>query len=81
MRIKNKALLVLSIIDGILAIVIFVMCIIDKRPSKLFNAFLMLFFSIYFFQLSIETKKQRKKREEELKQLAKLYGWDKEEEE
>ena len=78
MRIKNRASLVLSIIDATLAIIIFVMCIVDKRYSKLFDGFLMLFFSIYFFQLSIETKKQRKKREEELRQMAKLYGWDKE---
>lgn len=81
MKIKNKASLVLSILDCILAIVIFIMCIVDKRPYKLFDAFLMLFFSIYFFQLSIETEKQRKEREEELRQMAKLYGWDKEEEE
>lgn len=79
MRIKNKAALVISIIDSTIAIIIFVMCIIDKRYSKLFYAFLMLFFSIYFFQLSIETKKQRMEREEELKQMAKLYGWGKEE--
>jgi hypothetical protein len=77
MRIKNKASLVLCIIDVNLAIIIFVMCIIDKRYSKLFAGFLMLFFSIYLFQLSIETKKQRKKREEELRQMAKLFGWDK----
>jgi hypothetical protein len=77
MRIKNKASLVLSIIDANLAIIRFVKCIIDERYSKLFVGFLMLFFSIYFFLCSIETKKERKKREEELRQMAKLYGWDK----
>ena len=60
MKIKNIWALLLAITDAIICCIILVMCIIDKRPKKLFDVLLMGFFSLYFLQLAVERKSQRK---------------------
>ena len=83
MKIKRMPYFVKGIIDILLAILI--ICVIIKTHKDLLLRIsvmiMLLFFGISEIVYSIETKTQRMKREEELKQMAKLFGWNKEEEE
>lgn len=56
MKIKNIWAMLFAITDAILCCIDLVMCITDKSPKKLFNVFLMGFFSLYFLQLAVERK-------------------------
>lgn len=83
MKIKRMVYFVKGIIDILLALLI--ICVIIKTHKdlllRIFAMIMLLFFGISEIVYSIETKAQRMKREEELKQMAELYGWIKKEEE
>lgn len=69
MRVKDKAHLVLGIIDILLGITISVIAIIQHKEDKLIVAVFVLFCGIMALGNGIETKKQRRKKEEEYKQM------------
>lgn len=80
MRIKKAGKFILGIVDIFLGILLIIMVIINhKEIHKIIIALMCLFAGYLMLCDSIETKAERMKREEELKEMAKLYGWDKEE--
>ena len=79
MRVKDKAQLVLGIIDILLGIIVSVLAIIEHKEDKLIVTVFVLFCGIIALSNGIETKKQRRKKEDEYKQMiAFWYGEDKE---
>lgn len=78
MRIKNKGLFVIGVINILLAVIGTVILIVQHRFGRLPLLGLCLVIGITSVLRSIETKKQRQKRREELLEKAKLYGWYKE---
>lgn len=77
MRVKDKAQLVLGIIDILLSITISILAIIQHKEDKLIVTVFVLFCGIIALSNGIETKKQHKKKEEEYKQrIAFWYGKD-----
>lgn len=83
MKITKMAYFVKGIVDILLSLLI--VCVIIKNHNGLLPrsiiALMLLCLGISEIVVSIETKTQRLKREEELKALAELYGWNKKEEE
>lgn len=80
MKIINIPKFVMGCINITLAILLLVLIIIRNGRSRAYLAcILCLFTGIGALMDSIETEKQRKRRIAELKEKAKLYGWDKEE--
>lgn len=80
MRIINIPKFVVGCINITLATLLLVLIIIRNGRSRAYLAcMLCLFTGIGALVDSIETKKQRQRRIAELKEKAKLYGWDKEE--
>lgn len=83
MKIKRMVYFVKGIVDILLALLI--ICVIIKTHKdllpRIFAMVMLLCFGISEIVYSIETKTQRMKREEELKQMAELFGWNKKEEE
>ena len=80
MRVKDKAQLVLGIIDILLGTTVSVLAIIQHKEDKLIVTVFVLFCGIIALSNGIETKKQRRKKEDEYKQMiAFWYGEDDEE--
>lgn len=80
MKIKNTGKFILGIIDIFLSIFLTIIVVINhKEAHKIIIALMCLFAGYIMLCEGIETKAERKQREEELKDMAKLYGWDKEE--
>jgi hypothetical protein len=80
MRIINIPKFVAGCINITLASLLLVLIIIRDGRSRAFLAcILCLFTGIGALVDSIETEKQRQRKIAELKEKAKLYGWDKEE--
>lgn len=80
MRVKDKAQFVLGITDIIMSIAVSVIAIIQHKEDKLIVAVFVLFCGMIALSNGIETKKQRKKKEEEYKQrIAFWYGEEDEE--
>lgn len=80
MRIKNISLFILGCVNIALVLILLVLIILGIRPvSKLPSSLFCLFTGIWALTGGIETKKQRQQERERLKELARLYGWDKEE--
>lgn len=83
MKITRKAYFVKGIVDILLSLLI--VCVIIKNHNGLLPrsiiALMLLCLGISEIVVSIETKAQRQKRKEELKAMAKLFGWNKKEEE
>lgn len=68
MKIKHKGYFVLCIIDILLSCISLVKgCLIDGRTERIFNVLLLGFFAVFFFIRSVG-----------LDELAKHFGWDKE---
>lgn len=82
MKIINIPKFVAGCINVTLAILLLVLIIIRDGQTRAYLAcILCLFTGIGALVGSIETEKQRKRRIAELKEKAKLFGWDKEEDE
>lgn len=80
MKIINIPEFVIGCINITLAILLLVLIIIRNGRSRAYLACILCFFTgINALVSSIETEKQRQRRMAELKEKAKLYGWDKEE--
>lgn len=80
MKIINIPKFVMGCINITLATLLLVLIIIRNGRSRAYLAcILCLFTGIGALVDSIETEKQRQRRITELKEKAKLYGWDKEE--
>ncbi len=80
MRVKDKAQFVLGITDIIMSIALSVITIIQHKEDKLIVTVFVLFCGMMALSNGIETKKQRKRKEEEYKQMiAFWYGEDDEE--
>lgn len=83
MKITKTSYFAKGIVDIFLSLLI--VCVMIKTHDALLQcsiiAIMLLCFGISEIVISIETKAQRLRREEELKALAKLYGLDKKEEE
>ena len=78
MKIVNKAKFILGIIDILAGIAIIVLCVYKHRMDRVVYCIFPILCGIYSLMDGIETKKQRLRRISELKEKAKLYGWDKE---
>ena len=79
MKIINMPRFILGCINIALFIALLILVILQIRPVKVFPISLICCFSgIYCIIGSIETKKQRQQRAEELREMAKIFGWDKE---
>lgn len=78
MRIKDKGLFVIGVINILLAVIGSIILIVQHRFGRLPLLGLCLAIGTTSILSSIETKKQRQKRKEELLEKAKLYGWYKE---
>lgn len=78
MRIKDKGLFVIGVINILLAVIGSIILIVQHRFRRLPMLGLCLAIGITSVLRSIETKKQRQKRRAELLEKAKLYGWYKE---
>lgn len=78
MRIKDKGLFVIGVINILLAVIGSIILIVQRRFGRLPLLGLCLATGITSILSSIETKKQRQKRRAELLEKAKLYGWYKE---
>ena len=76
MRIKDKGLFVIGVINILLAVIGSIILIVQHRFGRL--PLLGLATGTTSILSSIETKKQRQKRKAELLEKAKLYGWYKE---
>lgn len=82
MKIINIPKFVAGCNNVTLAILLLVLIIIRDGQTRAYLAcILFLFTGIGALVNSIETEKQRKRRIAELKEKAKLFGWDKEEDE
>ena len=79
MRIKDKGLFAIGVINILLAVIGSIFLIVQHRFGRLPMLGLCLATGTTSILCSIETKKQRQKRKEELLEKAKLYGWYKEE--
>lgn len=78
MRIKNKGLFMMGVINILLAVIGSIVLIVQHRFGRLPLLGLCLATGTTSILSSIETKKQRQKRKAELLEKAKLYGWYKE---
>ena len=78
MRIKDKGLFAVGVINILLAVIGSILLIAQQRFGRLPLLGLCLAIGITSILRSIETKKQRQKRKAELLEKAKLYGWYKE---
>lgn len=78
MKIKDKGLFVIGVINILLAVIGSVILIVQHRFGRLPLLVLCLAIGSTSIIRSIETKKQRQKRRAELLEKAKLYGWYKE---
>lgn len=78
MRIKDKGLFVMGVINILLAVIGSIILIVQHRFGRLPLLVLCLATGTTSILNSIETKKQRQKRKAELLEKAKLYGWYKE---
>lgn len=78
MRIKDKGLFAIGVINILLAVIGTAILIVQHRFGRLPLLGLCLATGITSILCSIETEKQRQKRKEELLEKAKLYGWYKE---
>ena len=79
MKIINMPRFILGCINITLFIALLISVILQIRPVRIFPISLICCFSgICCIIGSIETKKQRQQRAEELREMAKIFGWDKE---
>lgn len=78
MRIKDKGLFAIGVINILPAVIGSILLIAQRRFGRLPMLGLCLVIGITSILRSIETKKQRQKRKAELLEKAKLYGWYKE---
>ena len=83
MKITKMSCFAKGIVDILLSLlIVFVMIKThDGLLPRSIIAIMLLCLGIYEIVISIETKKQRLKRKEELEALAELYGWNIKEEE
>ncbi|MBR4880669.1 MAG: hypothetical protein IKU19_01975 [Clostridia bacterium] len=77
MRIINKSRFILGIINIILALILILLTIEKHTMYRLILAAVCLFTGIMALIESIETKKQRQRREADLQEIRRLLGWDK----
>lgn len=83
MKIKKMTYFVKGIVDILLSLLV-VYVLIKTHYAMLprsIVAIMLLCLGIFEIVSSIETKKQRLRRKEELKAMAELYGWNKKKEE
>lgn len=78
MKIKDKGLFMIGVINILLAVIGTVILIVQHRFGRLPLLGLCLATGTTSILRSIETRKQRQKRRAELLEKAKLYGWYKE---
>lgn len=78
MRITDKGLFVIGVINILLAVIGSIILMVQHRFERLPLLGLCLAIGTTSILRSIETKKQRQKRKAELLEKAKLYGWYKE---
>ena len=78
MKIVDKVKFILGIIDILAGIAIIVTCVYKHRTDRVVYCLFPILCGIASLMDGIETKKQRLRRIAELKEKAKLFGWDKE---
>lgn len=78
MRIKDKGLFAIGVINILLTVIGTVILIVQHRFGRIPLIGLCLVIGITSILRSIETNKQRQRRRAELLEKAKLYGWYKE---
>lgn len=79
MKIIDKVQFTLGIFDIIAGIVLIVLCVYKHRMDRIVYCIFPIPCGIASLMNGIETKKQRLRKIAELKEKARLYGWDKEE--
>jgi len=79
MRIKHKAYFITGVIDILVGIACLITSIYLHRGARIVLTFAPIFFGVVSLVQSVETKAERERRREELQAMAKIYGWDKEE--
>ena len=77
MRIKYKTYFICGIIDIIIGVACFISGICLNSGAKIVLTFIPIIWGVTALVHSIETKAERERRIEELRTMAKLYGWDK----
>lgn len=77
MRIKDKGQFALGVFNILISITGLIILIFQHRTERI--AILGICFACGAVSIlnGVETKRQRQKREEELRAMAKMYGWDK----
>lgn len=78
MKIVDKVKFILGIIDILAGIAIIILCVYKHRMVRVVYCIFPILCGIASLMNGIETKKQRLRKIAELKEKAKLYGWDKE---
>lgn len=78
MKIKDKGLFAIGVINILLAVIGSAILIVQHRFERLPLLVLCLVTGTTSILSSIETRKQRQKRKEELLEKSRLYGWYKE---
>lgn len=79
MRIKSIPMFMIGLVNSALVLILLVLVVLGIRPvSALPSGLICLLTGIWALTSGIETKKQRQQKRERLKELARLYGWDKE---
>ena len=77
MRIINKPRFIMGVINITLALILTLLTIEKHTMYRLILAAVCLFTGIMALIESIETKKQRQRREADLQEIRRLLGWDK----
>jgi hypothetical protein len=81
MKIINMPRFILGCINITLFIALLILVILQIRPVRVIPFLLICCYSgICCIIESMETKKQRQQRAEELREMAKIFGWDKDDE-
>ena len=77
MRIKDKEQFTLGVFNILISIIGLIILIVQHRTRELLLIGICFACGITGILNGIETKAQRQKRKEELQEIAKMYGWDK----
>ena len=78
MKIVDKVKFILGIINLLGGIALIILCVYKHRMDRVVYCLFPILCGIASLMDGIETKKQRLRRIAELKEKAKLYGWDRE---
>ena len=77
MKIKDKGRFILGVFNILISITGLIILIVQHRTERIAILGICFVCGVISILDSVETKRQRQKREEELRAMAKMYGWDK----